>query len=130
MSFPFLLQLSVGRNQVIRQIFLEVVIIINALHAPDHQLLTQDVIHRRNRREGEKYLNSGVEIFHYLSCGDPTFEAVVLLNFVDFGVGWFSAQIPTEEHSGTRLFPGIDLERVVHPIVFYLPARTHWIKGT
>ena len=46
---------SVGRNQVIGQMTLKLVAISYAFHAPDNQLLTQDVIHlseTRRRRKG------------------------------------------------------------------------------
>lgn len=38
-----------------------------------------------------RYLCPGIEILHDLSSGDLTFEAFVLLDCPDFGLGWFSA---------------------------------------
>lgn len=115
-------RVSVGRLKVISQIFLEVVIISDALHAPDDQSLTKNVIRWTYEDEGRKYLRPGVEILHDLSHGDPTFEAFILLGCPNFGLGRFSTQLPAEENSRACLFSGIGFKRMVSPIILNLPA--------
>lgn len=73
--------------------------------------------------EGRGYLSPYVEVFHYLSCGDPIFEALVPLGLRNFGFGRFPAKFPTEGHSCIELVAGIASRRVVDPTVFHLPTN-------
>lgn len=103
---------------------LELVVIPDALHAPDDQLLAQKVIPQGYGDEGRKYLCPGVEVLHELGRGDPAFESFALHGYPDFSLGWFSAKIPTEENSCARLFSSPGFERMVHPIFLYLSAKS------
>jgi len=109
---------------------LEIVVISDALHAPDNQLLTPNVIHQRHGDAGRNHLRPGVEVLHYLSRGDLIFETFVPLDCRDFSPSRFSAPIPTEENSCARLFPSIGFKRMVHPIILHLPAKIFQVNGT
>jgi len=102
---------------------LEIVVIFDALHAPDNQLLTPNVIHQGHGNAGRKYLCPGVEVLHDLSRSDPIFETFVPLDCLDFCHSWFSAPVPTKENSCARLFPSTGFKRMVHPIILHLPAK-------
>ena len=83
-------RVSIGRRQVISQMPLELVVISNAFHAPDDQLLTKNVIHQKLGDGGRAYLCPGIEVLHDLGWCDPTFETLVFLDLIDFGLARFS----------------------------------------
>lgn len=112
--------MSVGRHKVVGQISLELIIISDTLHAPDDQSLPKDVILQRHGDEGRKYLRPGVEILHNLSRGESILEALVLLGYLNFSLGRFSAQLSTKENSCACLFSGFGFKRMGNPIVLYL----------
>jgi len=129
--FPSLsFRASVGRGQIISQMLLEPVVVSDALHAPDDQLLTKNVIHQRSEGGRRIYLSPGIEILHDLTRGDPTFEAFVLLGYRNLSSGWFSAQFPTEKNSCACLFPSTSRKRMVNPIILYLHTEISWVNGT